>query len=252
MTTLNENLPLGVRLNNPGNLEWGNDNWQGMVPREKSAYYKTGTKQQKRFMQFESAVMGIRAIAITLITYYDKRKAKDGSKIDTPLEIVERWAPSFENDVSSYAMQIGKALCGDLECADPKRIVVNMHDYKQLRTIVEAIIRHENGKGPYKTLNEHYPEEVIDRALELAGVVDKTKVVAKMPVTKEVVAGSATGAIGVAQLAEVAPQAVAALTSNQDNLTSGNIGQIVFGSILVLLAIFIAWSQIKKHQLGVE
>lgn len=244
------NTPLGIRLNNPGNIEWGSSSWQGLVPKSKSMYFKIGSKQQKRFCQFENPVMGIRAIAVTLITYYDHRKADDGSKIDTPLKIVERWAPSVENNVSAYAKQIGIALVGGTE--SPENTLVNMHDYEQLRIIVEAIIRHENGKGPLKTLNSWYADDVIQRALELAGVVKTTKMVSQVPVTKETVASSATGAIGVAQLAEVAPQAVTAITQHQNDLTSGNIVQIIMGVGLIGLAIFIAWSQIQKHRTGIK
>lgn len=239
--------PIGIRLNNPGNIEWG-DPWQGLVPRQSSVYATTGNAQQKRFAQFETPTYGIRAIARTLITYYDKRRALDGSKIDTVREVIERWAPAFENNVSAYATQVGRALCSD--CEDPGSIVVNMHDYDQLRTLVEAIIRHENGKGPKNNINTWYSDAVIDEGLRLAGVRKPVPQTAKIPVTKEVVGGTATAGVGVSQLAEVAPAVADALTQTQDHLSSGQISRVIIGLVLLGLGIFIAVSQIQKNKDG--
>ncbi|MGL5156229.1 MAG: hypothetical protein ACRC9G_08020, partial [Aeromonas veronii] len=86
--------PRGIRRNNPGNIEWGSP-WQGLA--------KPEDYPADRFAAFISPVWGIRAIAITLITYQDKRKANDGSRIDSVREVVERWAPSFENNTQAYA-----------------------------------------------------------------------------------------------------------------------------------------------------
>lgn len=239
--------PLGIRLNNPGNLQWG-DKWQGLVPRAKSMYANTGTAQQKRFCQFESPAMGIRAIAVTLITYYDNRDAADGSKIDTPREIVERWAPAFENNVSAYARQLGLALCG--KCEAPESFAINMHDYGQLRTLVEAIIRHENGPGPLKNLNTWYDSATIDAALVLAGVRKPVAEAARLPVTKETVGATATGAVGIAQIADVLPQVTDAIDRSESHLSSGSMIRIVIGVATIAIAVFIAWSQLKKHQAG--
>jgi len=247
---MKQSLSLGVRLNNPGNIEWGSP-WQGLVPRAQSMYAKTGNRQQKRFCQFKTSAYGIRAIAVTLITYYDKRKAKNGSKIDTPREIIERWAPAFENDVDAYASRIGRALCGTGTCERPADVVVDMHDYDQLRAVVEAIIRHENGVGPLKTANEWYDAATIDEALRMAGVRRAGKAAGPVPVTRETVAATGTAGVGISQLAEVAPDVMDAVTNAQDSLTSGQVGRIVVGLVLVGLAIFIAWSQVSKHKAGV-
>ncbi|MFC1131599.1 hypothetical protein ACFGX4_00710 [Pasteurella multocida] len=92
--------PLGIRNNNPGNIEWGSP-WQGL---------KAKTKNSGRFAEFESPVYGIRAIAVLLITYYDKRKSRDGSKIDTIKEVIERWAPPVENNSTAYAKAVSDLL----------------------------------------------------------------------------------------------------------------------------------------------
>ena len=116
--------PKGIRRNNPGNIEWGSP-WQGLAdPKD---------YPPDRFAAFVSAVYGIRALARTLITYYDKRKANDGSKIDSLQEIVERWAPASDNNnVDAYARQLAKLLPG----IGPKDETLNLHDPVQLRARV--------------------------------------------------------------------------------------------------------------------
>lgn len=64
--------PRGIRNNNPGNLDNTNP-WQGLV----------ANPAEPRFATFKDPTWGVRALAVTLITYHDKRKAKDGSRIDT-------------------------------------------------------------------------------------------------------------------------------------------------------------------------
>ena len=228
-------LPKGIRRNNPGNIEWG-DPWQGLAdPKD---------YPPDRFAAFVSAVYGIRALARTLITYFDKRKANDGSKIDSLQEIVERWAPAADNnDVDAYARQLAKLLPG----IGPKDETLNLHDPVQLRAVVEGIILHENGRGPLKTPNTWYPAEVIDEALRRAGVVAK-------PTATGTVAKAATpvaiGAVGVDQLAQVLPTVVSAVDNAKVDLTSGNMMQLALGVFAVGAAVFLAWQQYRKMQAG--
>src|SRR3546814_18603564 len=110
-------IPRVIRLNNPGNIEHGAP-WEGLDPRNRDP----------RFCGFVSPEYGIRAIVRVLITYYDKRRARDGSRIDTVREIVERWAPAGENNTEAYAkhvaslinadpdMKIGRASCRERVC----------------------------------------------------------------------------------------------------------------------------------------
>lgn len=235
--------PLGVRLNNPGNLEWG-DPWQGLVSRADSMYAEIGTNQQKRFAQFISPVYGIRAIARTLITYQDKRVARDGSRIDTIREVIERWAPASENNVDAYTTAVRKAVFGD-----PKAAIqpLNVHEYKTMKPLVEAIIRHENGKGPLKTPNSWYSDETIDEGLRMAGIRPETGTV---PVTSETVGATITGGAGLAQISEVLPEVVSAIRVNEDNLSSGEILRTIIGVVLVGAAIYMAYGQVKKYRAG--
>ncbi|MGL6448894.1 hypothetical protein ACSZNO_21460 [Aeromonas veronii] len=129
------NVTRGARNNNPGNLEWGSP-WQGLRPESE--------RTDDRFCQFISATYGIRALACVLITYQDKRRAKDGSRIDSVREFIERWAPPNENDTTSYSASVAALLDG----VGPADEVIDVHNYDHLRPLVEGIIRHENGRGP--------------------------------------------------------------------------------------------------------
>lgn len=219
-----KNLPRGIRNANPGNIELG-DPWQGL----------TDSQTDGRFAQFVNPAYGIRAIARTLITYQDKHG------IRTVSGAIHRWAPPIENDTDAYVRAVQRAVGGDL---------VDMHDYRYLRPLVEAIIRHENGVGPLKNVNTWYDSATIDKGLELAGVRPDNRTVGKVPVTKETVGATATGAIGIAEVADGLPGVVAAIHGADDHLSSGSVVRIVIGLVLVAAAIFIAYGQVKKHQSG--
>lgn len=230
-------LPRGIRNNNPGNIEWGSP-WQGLKDR------KTAT--DNRFAQFVDPVSGIRAIAVTLITYYDKRKANDGSKIDSVREVIERWAPSVENNVTAYAKQVAKLLA-----VDPNSETLNLHDYDTLRGLVEGIIRHENGnpkeygRTPLNNGNEWYRDDVIEEAIRRAGVAPKEKKV----VTTTTVAATATAGVGIDQLAGVIPQVTSAISNSRDDLTSGEWMRIAIGVIMVGAAVALAYSHWRRQKI---
>ncbi|EIV2971815.1 hypothetical protein L7Q82_003843 [Cronobacter sakazakii] len=226
--------PRGIRNNNPGNLDRGSP-WQGLV----------NNHSEPRFCTFKDPVWGIRALAVTLITYHDKRRAKDGSSIDTIREVIERWAPPHENNTVAYVNEVAKAV------GVTPDMVIDLHDYDTLRPLVEAIIRHENGRGPLKTLNSWYTSEVIEEGLRRAGVVKAVKAVKALPVTKETAGATVTAGIGLAQLAEVIPQISAAMDKAQGNITSGDTVRVIFGIATILVAGFIAWSQVCKYKKGI-
>lgn len=230
----------GTRNHNPGNLRHGAP-WQGLADKQ----------PDPDFCTFKSAAYGIRAMAVTLITYQDKRRAADGSKIDSIREAITRWAPAFENQTDAYVVAVGKAVCGTGVCKGPDDETINVHDYNTLRPLVEAIIRHENGAGPLTTANTWYDAQTIDKGLALAGVEPPKRAAGPVPVTRETVAATGTAGLGVVQIAEVAPALVDAIEKQQDGLTSGQISRIVVGTLLVALAVFIAWSQVSKHKAGV-
>lgn len=153
---MNNRQPRGIRNYNPGNIERSNTRWQGMA---------LDQSDDERFIVFGHPVWGIRAIARTLITYQDSRRAKDGSRIDSVREIIERWAPAHENDTGAYAKQVAKALG-----IGPDDERVDVYDFDTMRALVMAIIRHENGPGPLPG-GHWYGDALIAEGLALAGLL---------------------------------------------------------------------------------
>ncbi|MCB1717174.1 MAG: hypothetical protein KDK05_18775 [Candidatus Competibacteraceae bacterium] len=120
-----ENAPRGVRNNNPGNIVKG-EQWQGLVD---------GT--DPRFATFASPEMGIRALGRNLLAYQNKHG------LNTVSDIINRWAPSNENNTGAYI----RAVAGSLGVGPSDKL--NLSDQQTLAKLSKAIIQHENGKQPY-------------------------------------------------------------------------------------------------------
>lgn len=152
MSITAKDAPRGIRNHNPGNIEYKpNTQWQGLDAAKPS---------DGRFCRFKDPVYGIRAIAVTLITYQDKRRAADGSRIDTVREIIDRWAPPNENNTNAYVASVRKRLgLNGAEAAGE----VDVHRFDDCMGLVKAIIQHENGQQPYT-------DAQVEKALRLAGV----------------------------------------------------------------------------------
>ena len=169
----NSILPRGVRNNNPGNLVKNDtDKWQGLAP----------SQDDPKFFQFADAVYGIRALARTLIKYQDVHDCH------TPEQFINRWAPPGENDTSAYVAAVCNHMTSEISEYD-LHDNIDMHEYKWLRSMVEAIIEHENGH-PWMEL---YTSAQIDKALVLAGVEPPKKSLMTNPqVIGSAIAGAAT------------------------------------------------------------
>ena len=128
----------GLRNSNPGNLRLTSIQWEGKVPNEENT--------DGEFEQFYLAEDGIRAMARNLLTYY-------GRGLDTIEKIITRYAPSNENNTGAYIRSVEK-----FTGVDAKRV----YPVDQIRSLVKAIITHENGLNPYR-------DETIARAVERAG-----------------------------------------------------------------------------------
>lgn len=152
-------VPRGIRNNNPGNITHN-------VTRNVARWWgQSLTQNDKHFVEFVDPVWGIRAIAKTLMTYQERRLAADGGRIDSVREIISRWAPSIENNTDAYVWHVAKFLA-----VDPDAPVVDVSDYRTMRTLVQAIITHENGRGP-RSDGAWYPDYVITDSLVAAGFV---------------------------------------------------------------------------------
>jgi len=221
----------GIRNHNPGNIRWG-DPWQGLIPKAK--------RTDKDFCQFINAAYGIRALACTLITYQDKHGLR------TIRQIITRWAPPVENNTQAYISAVARqtGLKPDQQ--------LDMHHYPHVRAVAEAIIHHENGKGKLATPNTWYNAQTIDKGLMLAGVVHGTaRTTANIPVTRETIGATATGSVGVAQIADVLTSLPTdTLMQANEHLSSGSALRLGIGVALIAVAAFIAWSQVQRYQAG--
>lgn len=120
--------PRGIRNNNPGNIDRTNERWQGMSA-DQSA--------DERFVVFDSAEWGIRALTKVLRNYGLRHD------INSVRGVIERWAPSVENNTEAYINQVASALG-----VNPDQII-DLQDPDTLQPLVTAIIKHENGQQPY-------------------------------------------------------------------------------------------------------
>ncbi|HCM8924045.1 TPA: structural protein [Salmonella enterica subsp. enterica serovar Paratyphi B] len=135
------NTPRGIRNNNPGNIRWGDD-WKGLVPKSQ--------RTDKDFCQFTTPEYGIRAMIVILRNYQRKHG------LNTISGIINRWAPTNENNTQAYINSVAKSTD-----AAPDQFV-HTDDSRFMMKLLQAIIRHENGEQPYGF-------DVFVRAVELAG-----------------------------------------------------------------------------------
>lgn len=124
-----QQLPRGVRNNNPGNIDYHkSNNWLGQLGIEEGV-------SNPRFARFDKPENGIRAIAKLLINYHRKG-------FNTVGKMINRWAPNNENNTVAYVRRVASDMG------------VKPNDVLELtpvalETFVVAIIKHENGYNPY-------------------------------------------------------------------------------------------------------
>lgn len=119
----NNNLPRGLRNNNPGNIRRNSDVFQG----EK-------TSSDREFKQFKSMAYGYRAIFKILSNYYRNYK------LDTIRKIIGRWAPENENNTNAYIKAVSDY--AGISADDP----INVNDREQMTRIVAGMSKVENGR----------------------------------------------------------------------------------------------------------
>lgn len=143
-------IPLGIRLNNPGNIELG-PKWQGLAK----------VQQHKRFATFETPHFGLRALARVIMTYATQRRARDGSPIDTLRDVAERWAPANENNTTQYAKTLSVVV------GVPPTEEIDLTDLNTMVRVMRGIVRAENSKGQGK---DWFSEDELRKAARAAGV----------------------------------------------------------------------------------
>ena len=143
----------GYLNNNPGNMDRGEQPWNGEI-RDMPLCQNDIQRMELthgRFCVFESAVMGIRAMAKNLLAYHDRLGC------DTVREYIERWAPPNENNTEAYVTHVASRLA----CSPDEPIEIR--DPKVMAAVIDGIIRVECAGMPYQG-NE------IAEGMALAGV----------------------------------------------------------------------------------
>lgn len=91
MSSKKNKIPRGIRNNNPLNIRVGN-NWQGEVAKP----------SDHTFEQFKEMKYGVRAAFIILRNYINRHK------LNTIPKVIQRWAPSNENNTLAYIKAVEK------------------------------------------------------------------------------------------------------------------------------------------------
>ena len=107
-------LPRGLRNNNPGNIRINNDLFQGEVRPSKD----------KSFKEFETMPYGYRAMFKILSSYYKNYK------LNTIRKMITRWAPPKENHTEKYIKAVSDY--AGIPADDP----ININDREQMIRIV--------------------------------------------------------------------------------------------------------------------
>jgi hypothetical protein len=139
-----QGTPRGIRNNNPGNIEYSKNNkWRGLD--------SPPVEPQGRFARFQKPEYGIRALCRLLITYQAKHKLK------TVRQLINRWAPPSENSTGAYIQAVADSLGAQPDDA------IDVTDYRVMKGMVIAIIKHENGMQPYS-------DDVISAGIAMANI----------------------------------------------------------------------------------
>lgn len=117
------------RNSNPGNLE-AKDHWQGLMAH---ADMTEDQRAEVRFAVFQNATWGFRALAKLLLNYQRKYQ------IGTVRGIINRFAPSNENDTRAYVAAVAY---GINHGADDH---IDLSNSNILRPLCKAIAIHESG-----------------------------------------------------------------------------------------------------------
>jgi len=167
-------IPIGVTLHNPLNLRPSQPPWEGQTGEQNVG--SAGV-----FCTFKDNTFGFRAAVRNLIAYADR------AGINTVRGVIERWAPSSENDTKAYVV----AVCNRTGFEADKPI--NLHGYEDCYNLLHAMTVQEQG-----SFDAYFKQWELDEGLRRAGIAD----VPPTPLHKRVTAiGGA-----VAAASTVAPQ----------------------------------------------
>jgi hypothetical protein len=216
----------GERNNNPGNIDYSPRNkWVGQLGIEPPPNPST----RPRFARFDSPLNGGRAVVVLMQNYQDD-KGKN-----TVRGLIETYAPPNENRTNVYVDAVARAVG-----VDPGA-VIDVHQYRYMRPLLEAIIRHENGRVIYS------PAE-IDEMLRRGGVVNPAAPAVPSPTAPPAPKKSAVASPGISGLGVAStPAAIASEPNLRAALeSSGYLWPLaVLGVAGVLLSAYVAWRTLR-------
>lgn len=117
-------LPRGLRNNNPLNIVKSSARWQGMTTRQTDS----------RFVQFLSLAYGFRAAFKLIYTYMHKYG------LSNITQIIMRWAPPSENNTSAYVAKVSEM--SGIHPTEP----LDFYNKDQMIPLVRAMAYVENGR----------------------------------------------------------------------------------------------------------
>lgn len=116
-----------LKINNPGNIRPGAKLWEGEV---RPSYHTEGNGD---FAVFKTMDYGVRAQAKILLTYQNKYG------LNTIRKIINRYAPSSENDTSAYVLSVSK------QTGIAPDTIIDLNNAKTLAAILKAQHKVEHG-----------------------------------------------------------------------------------------------------------
>jgi len=221
-------LPRGIRNHNPLNIEAG-ANWVGLDPR----------RTDERFAVFTDPAYGIRAAARVLQTYAERHA------INTIAGVIARWAPDAENPTGAYVTAV--SIWADRDPEEP----LDLTRFDDVRAILRAMVRFENGKPPPGRAPAWYDEATWERGLRLAGLVpDKPLRKSRTVKGAALAAGSSAIAAGVLADALSLPASVEALIPVALASVSEETAALIALAVSVAGAAWAAWARYDDKQRG--
>lgn len=122
-----QELPRGIRNNNPGNIRAVTEySWRGQIGVDSAG-----------FCIFNKAVDGLRAMCVLWANYHRFHGC------NTIRAYIDRWAPPTENNTDAYVNYVSEAV----GVGPDEPIDVHMHAVQMLA----AVVHYENGEQPYTT-----------------------------------------------------------------------------------------------------
>ena len=240
--SINPKLTRGYLNNNPGNIDRGQQAWNGEVRDVSKCTNDVQRREltQGRFCVFQTSAYGIRAICLNLRAYRDRLGCR------SLRDYINRWAPPNENNTEGYIQRVSVEL--GVNPADP----IDIDQRQTIKSLVCGIIMVECAGMPYA-------DAEIDAGLALLGLgasdlPSAPPVEVKPPSSKTVIAGGVAVASGAASIADQIDQVTPVLTS----LTSAGAslqGLMKLGgaalSVVALVAVaYMLWRYLQKRRRG--